>query len=52
MIVVYFESGTHAEVVAKFANEEVYLACFPILEEMAKGQRMVVTESVQDEGGM
>lgn len=49
MIKVYFESGRHAELVATFESEIVYMACFPILEVLASEQRMIVTESVADD---
>ena len=34
MIKVYFESGTHAELVAIFDSEDLYMACLPILEKI------------------
>jgi len=46
-IVVYFESKTHAEVVATFADEEIYMACLPALEALAAEARMTVTESIE-----
>lgn len=49
MIKVYFESGRHAELVATFESESVYMACLPILEVLASEQRMIVTESVADD---
>ncbi len=48
-VTVYFESGIHAEIVAQFSNEELYLACLPVLEQIADSQGMTVTESVQEE---
>ena len=51
MIKVYFEyhPTLYAEEVAQFENEEVYEACFPILEKLAKEANMCVTDSVIDE---
>lgn len=48
MIIVYFESKTHAQQVATFENEEYYNAALPKLKKLAKKNGMVVTESVQD----
>jgi hypothetical protein len=50
-IVVYFETTKvlYAEVVAQFASEEMYLACLPILEDMAQRDGFIVTESVREE---
>lgn len=47
MIKVYFESGRHAELVATFESESVYMACLPILEVLASEQRMIVTENIE-----
>jgi len=49
MVKVYFESKAHAELVAYFDSEEIYLACLPSLEKLAKKSRMFVTESIIDE---
>ena len=48
MIQVYFESKTHAEPVATFATEELYLACLPALEELAAEAGMIVTEAGEE----
>ena len=45
-ITVYFESGSHAEIAAKFADENIYHSCLPTLEEYAEEARMHVTDSV------
>lgn len=45
MIIVYFESSAHAEQIAIFANDELYMTCLPALEAKAKKWRMKVTES-------
>ena len=45
MINVYFETNSTAELVAKLEDEEVYKACLPALEQLAKQRRMFVTES-------
>lgn len=39
MVRVYFESNSHAELVATFESEELYNQCLPILEAEAKKQR-------------
>lgn len=48
MIVVYFESSAHAEIVAAFVDSELYNLCLPILEKAAQDARMIVTESVKE----
>lgn len=48
MITVYFQSGRHAEIVAKFESEDVYMACLPVLEEIAKQQNMIVSEAMEE----
>ena len=50
-VVVYFENvnPAYAEVVAKFANEELYIACLSALEKKAKKVNMVVTESIHED---
>ena len=48
MIKVYFESKYHAEEVATFTQEEVYIACLPSLKKLAKKDRMIVTETVEE----
>ena len=47
MVQVYFESNTHAEWIATFENEELYILCLPKLKSMAESQGMTVTESVE-----
>ena len=49
MVKVYFESGRHAELVATFDSEELYMACLPTLEAEAKKSNMFVTESIEEE---
>ena len=49
MVKVYFESKTHAELIAVFDCEDTYLICLKALEKEAKRHRMTVTESVQEE---
>jgi hypothetical protein len=49
MVVVYFESQVHAEIVAIFDTEESYDICLPALEKEAEANGMFVTESVIDE---
>ena len=48
MIKVYFESNSHAELVATFETEEVYDVCIKALEKKAKEHRMILTESVEE----
>jgi ornithine carbamoyltransferase len=48
-IVVYFETGVSANVVAHFASEKIYMACLPALEKMAEDRGMFITESVRDD---
>lgn len=48
MVEVYFESGSHAELVAIFDNEKTYNICLPALEAEAEKSGMIVTESVQE----
>lgn len=48
-IVVYFENGRASDVVAQFATEEMYMACLPVLEDLAGNEGYVVTESVRED---
>jgi hypothetical protein len=48
MIKVYFESKYHAEEVATFTDEEVYIAGLPSLKKYAKKHGMIVTETVEE----
>jgi hypothetical protein len=50
-IVVYFETPkfSHAEVVAQFSEEDLYMACLPALEKYAQENGWVVTESVRED---
>lgn len=54
MVKVYFETPNHsyAELVAVVDSEETYDAIYPALEELAKKNRMVVTESVYEDVNM
>ena len=50
MIKVYFETDSTSELVATFENESHYIACLPILQELAKQEHWsAVTESVVTE---
>jgi hypothetical protein len=51
VITVFFEneSPSHADIVAQFDNEELYMACLPALETMAKSMNMFVSESVKED---
>jgi len=48
MVKVFFESNSHAELVATFENESLYISCLPTLEIEAKKQNMIVTESAEE----
>jgi hypothetical protein len=50
-IVVYFETpnNSYAEVVAQFADDDLYNACVPVLEAQAKAQGYILTESVRED---
>ena len=50
-VIVYFEtlSSNYAEIVAQFANEQMYIRCLPQLEKLAREQNMVVTESMRED---
>ena len=48
MIKVYFESNSHADLVATFESEEVYALCIPALEKEAQSKGMKLTESVEE----
>ena len=48
MVKVFFESKNHSELVATFVDEETYIKCLPVLEELAKESRMTVTESIEE----
>lgn len=49
MIKVFFEDGRTAELVAIFADDEMYQAALPALEMEAQTTGLFVTESVQDD---
>lgn len=50
-IVVYFEnqSPAYGEVVAHFADDDVYNACLPALEKVANSRNMFVSESFRED---
>ena len=49
MIRVYFETDSVSEQVATFESESHYIACLPVLEELARQERWArVTESVEE----
>jgi len=48
MIIVYFESKSHAEEVARYETEQDYMTALPELEKRAAAANMVVTESMED----
>ena len=47
-ITVYFEATTGSHIVAKFDDEETYMACLPVLEKLAKTKGYIVTESLEN----
>ena len=49
MIEVYFESSSHAELVATFEDDQAYMRCLPALEAYATECGMIVTDSENDE---
>jgi len=49
MIKVYFESDSHAECVATFRTEAMYMMCIDSLKAEATKQGMILTESEVDE---
>jgi len=54
MIIVYFETDVEpmrrtAEIVAVFQDDDVYNACVPTLEKLAKKKKMILTESMEEE---
>jgi hypothetical protein len=48
---VYFETKDfkYSEVVAQFASEEIFVACLPTLEQIAKDKDMYVSESCRED---
>ena len=46
-VTVYFEAKAGAHMVAQFDEEATYMVCLPALEELAKSQGYIVTESVE-----
>ena len=48
MVKVYFESGSHSELVATFQTEELFIECLPVLTAEAEKQNCIITESVEE----
>lgn len=49
LVKVYFETSSHAELVAIFDDEDTYIACLPALEKLRKKHGFdLVTESIID----
>ena len=46
---VYFESNTHAELSAKFDDEDTYSRCADVLDAVAEEANMIVTTSVDED---
>ena len=51
MIKVYFESNSHAELVATFESEELYIVSLPALEKKAKEQGMMSQRLMKNKNG-
>ena len=49
MIIVYFESKSHAEEVARYQTEQDYMAALPELEKRAAAANMIVTETLEED---
>jgi len=52
MVKVYFESNSHAELVAIFDTEELYDMCSGSLAKSARESRMIVTVSIDEENDL
>jgi hypothetical protein len=50
-VTVYFEAKSGSHVVARFDEEETYMACLPALETLAESKGYIVTESLNYEEG-
>lgn len=48
MVRVFFESRSHAELVATFMSEELYMLCVPTLEAEAERLGMILTEVIEE----
>lgn len=48
-VTVYFETKGHAEVIAKFVDDEVYGVAAPALEAWAKANGGIITETITEE---
>lgn len=48
MIKVYFESKNHAQLVAMFESESLYMLCLPTLQIEANKANMIISESVEN----
>ena len=49
MVKVYFESGSHADLVAVFTDEEMYMSCLPALKKEAEKHGLTLTESIVEQ---
>lgn len=47
IVEVYFESKNHAELIATFQDEKLYIKCLPVLELLAKENNCIITESIK-----
>lgn len=47
-IEVYLETKKHSELIATFSDEATFLACLPVLEELAINKQGVITESIKE----
>jgi hypothetical protein len=46
MVIVYFETKIYSEVIAKFANEDIYMLCYEALKKQAENMGGILTESI------
>lgn len=46
MVKVYFETNSHAELIAVFENEQLYMKCLHALEDHADRNNGIITESI------
>lgn len=45
---VYLESKNHAELIACFSSEDIYMKCLPVLLKLAEDSGMFITESCEE----
>jgi len=47
-VYVYMEHGSCATLIAKFIDEETYMACLPALEALAKASNSTISETLTE----